>query len=129
MTKFSGEGRVRIPELAPIEGEAAEHVRRLRESHVRVEPHERREPKREREAEPQDWSDWNRWCDARIAAAIEREREFMFEVIGEAMAKFMQKKLNELDAKLARVESLLRSAPKPNDPSAPISLRDRRAAN
>jgi hypothetical protein len=35
-------------------------------------------------AEP-DWSGWERWADAKIAAALERERAFMLQVVGEAL--------------------------------------------
>jgi hypothetical protein len=45
--------------------------------------------------------------DGRIEAAILREREFMFEVIGQAMGEFVRKELTGIDAKLADLERLL----------------------
>jgi hypothetical protein len=50
-------------------------------------------PKRQRgldtmsdEQQAQHWAQWNAWCDARIGAAIEAEREFMKDVHAQVIA-------------------------------------------
>jgi hypothetical protein len=142
---MTDETRVRIPEMTALEHEAAEHVRRLRESHVHTERTERTERRRERqererarEREPQDWSAWNTWCDQRIATALAAKEIEIYETVTKALDKLvsdlldklskekeLKTQLQALKCELAEIKiTILRSAP-----SAPISFHDRRATN
>ena len=118
-----------IPEITPLEREAAEHVRRLRESHVhtkRTERIERRRERREHEQEPQDWSAWNRWADARIEAALAVERELIVGKVAEAI-EAMCANIEGFDRKLAKLQTLLQSLQTMPDTSEPIDLPAMRA--
>lgn len=52
--------------------------------------------------QPQDWAAWNAWCDARIKAAIEREREVMREVMGQVIAELRREFRNTVLAETRR---------------------------
>jgi hypothetical protein len=102
---------------------------------------------RQRADERQDWSDWNRWCDQRINAAIEAynknvskaladEREYVltkvanvieaFEANIDAMDKSLRRGLSDFDGKLAELQTLLRSLRTiPDPPASMSSLRSR----
>jgi hypothetical protein len=76
-----------------------------------------RDPRPAPAAEP-DWSAWNAWCDARIRAAVERERAEMIPIIGEAIGKLLDaeadrhkselaEKVAELKLEIARLHNVL----------------------
>ena len=82
------------------------------------------------------WDDWDRWCDARIAAALAADREklldHVYETVGEVLGKLVKElktELETLETKLGHIENLVRSLPtlperEPIDLPAPRSWRD-----
>jgi hypothetical protein len=72
------------------------------------------------EPEP-DWSGWEKWADAKIANAIAAEREFVLEVVGQAIGEMLDKgreearkalalQVAELKVELAKTRTVLAEA-------------------
>jgi hypothetical protein len=110
---------VKVPEFDPIEREAREaRDAALRESRRAHTERRERPARRERQHEPEgSWGDWNAWCDARIQAAIERERAAIVknveQAVGECIAtvahniqRDLRKEFEEIERKLQELEAL-----------------------
>jgi hypothetical protein len=58
--------------------------------------------------EQQDWSQWDAWCQAHIRNAIEAERAFMLQVVGQALGEMLQKERQEAKSELVEEIDKLR---------------------
>jgi hypothetical protein len=56
---------------------------------------------------PVDWSGWETWVQARIEAALERERAWQFEAVGEAVGELLNKESRRFELALAKLRTEL----------------------
>jgi hypothetical protein len=61
----------------------------------------RAEERRDRRDRQQ--QDWAAWCDARIAAAIEQEREHIFRVVGEVLRETFEAEMSPIERKVVEM--------------------------
>ena len=108
--RIRAEAEATLQRTTPREGEGLRYSRPW--PRPEPEPRKRRERDDTHSApvaeQQQDWSAWERWADAKIAAALEVERAHLIEVIGQALGQALDQQCDEHKRDLSEKISELR---------------------